>query len=232
MSFQDVASKIAFRVALHWLFAGVRLDEKIEEYLKQLDGLANQPGVCIHFSDVEERLGINPKGRNWSAGGYFAPAGLYGYLLTPARIRVLRSRKYSYAEGEDRGFVHVFRAKHMERMLNTSTYDWEQYRNDFKKLLPMLSKEKAANAQFSYGYSHSVPDDGRKPFDILSEMMRSVTRSSIELTRFLRKLGYSGVIDTDRMMAKDSPPQLVTFVSVDHLFTMPNPLVMELQPSF
>ena len=50
-------------------------------------------------------------------------------------------------------------------------------------------------------------------------------KSAAKMSKILRALDYSGVVDRTGSMASDSPPQLVTFVAPERLFTMPNPLL-------
>lgn len=202
---------------------GARLNARIEDQIQELQKFIGVRGACLHFSDIEGRLGVNPQGRNWS-NHYFAPKGVYGYPITAGWINKLRKRINGYVEGEDRDFIHVFQATRLETLLDTAAYDAESYQRDFEILISDVPKQVADDMRFMYSW---IPAFQKHPFQMLIECISYLSKkNALAMRRHLVRLGYSGILDSKSIITTDIPTQLVTFYPPILLFTLQNPLLL------
>ena len=173
-----------------------------------LEKYKNQPGLYVHFNDIE-KIGVNLQSKNT-----FGPYGVYAFPLDYA----IQNYERIIASGiKTRKYMTILKAKSGINILDLGKIKRATLEN-IKNLVNTFSRKIKAQ---------ELTGNNRRDFHniqiTISSIARRIGRSFQSLSNSIfRKLGYDAIYDNNRML-NDNPNQIVFLKSntFDILETVP-----------
>ncbi len=171
------------------------LDE-LRPYIDQYSP-SGVPLYYIHYSELP-KIGINPEPEFG-----FTPHGIYAYPLTGIIMSAIKSRHYFFAS--DRPYIMLFRIKNPERILNSRTYNQNDFELDLKKLDVNVNDYFTPNKIREYSRYNPLKKLLNITRDIspikvkkrYHEKQSGLEADTMDWRRKLVFLGYDGIVDND-----------------------------------
>jgi hypothetical protein len=172
-------------------------------------------GCYFHMSDLN-RLGINPQSK------YDTPLGIYAYPLNDHMYEKMRTKTLPFAE--ERPYVHIFRPRNPERILNLRLFTQEDYNHWIKWIIDRyghmhddLEREIKLMANRAFQYT---------PVSRFWNVTRELTVTAKKWRKLFMDMGFEGVKDPDTGTIYAEEPEQAVFFSlefIEHLDTYEKP---------